>query len=292
MGRDFYQAYAVARDTIEEAEDLLEKNLKEIIFEGPESTLTQTHHSQLAIYVISMAQYNVVQELFPHLTPSFCSGLSLGEYTAITAANKMSYKDCLKLVERRGQFMSDACESTKGTMAVVLGLDGDTVESFAKGIENLWVANLNCPGQVVISGTQAGIDRGAEAAKQAGAKRVLPLQVHGAFHSGLMQQAEERLAPYIHEASIVSSETRLAMNVPGDLVEDISQIRQNLISQVTHSVRWQQGIESLCKEGVDLFIEVGCGKTLAGMNKRMGVSVPTISIEKVEDLKQLETVRI
>ena len=133
-----------------------------------------------------------------------------------------------------------------------------------------------------------GIEAGMAAAKAKGAKRVLPLQVHGAFHSGLMKEAEERLTPYINQVEIKDQEIALVMNVPGDFVESSDQIRKNLIKQVTHPVRWEQGIRSIAKSGVDLYVEIGCGKTLTGLNKKIGVTAPTISIEKVDDLSQLE----
>ena len=149
------------------------------------------------------------------------------------------------------------------------------------------MANFNCPGQVVISGTIEGIEAGTAASKAAGAKRVLPLQVHGAFHSGLMRSAEERLAVHIQEALLQESSVALVMNVPGDFVEDVNEIRRHLIQQVTHSVRWEQGVRKMIASDIDLFIELGCGKTLSGFNKRIGVEAPTISVETIVDLEQL-----
>lgn len=189
--------------------------------------------------------------------------------------------------------MNDACESRSGTMAVVLGLDADAVEALVKEVDmpqDLWAANFNCPGQVVISGTAKGIEAGTAAAKAKGAKRVLPLQVHGAFHSGLMKDAEERLRPHVQDAPLQASPIELVMNVPGDYVTDIQRIRDNLIQQVTHPVRWEQGIRRMCESGVELFVEIGCGKTLAGFNKRINELIPTVSIEKVADLEQLNAV--
>lgn len=285
MGKDIFDHFAVARATIEEADDILNRKLSSIIFQGPEAMLTETQNSQTAIFVISVAFTRVLQELFPALKPQICAGLSLGEYTALTAAEFLPFHDCLPLVQYRAQFMNDACEKRKGAMAVVMGLEADVVEKLVQEANmphDLWAANFNCPGQVVISGTEKGIAAGSEAAKVKGAKRVLPLSVHGAFHSGLMQEAGERLAPYIENASIRQGKCELVMNVPGNFVKDPVQIRQNLIKQVTNPVRWEQGIKAM--EGVDLFIEIGCGKTLAGMNKRIGVLAQTLSFEKMEDL--------
>lgn len=291
MGKDFIESFPVARQTFEEADEILGRNLSKIVREGPEELLTETRNSQTGIYVTSIALLRVLQQLFPSLQPSFCAGLSLGEYTALHATGRLSFAECLSLVQHRGQYMNEACEATRGTMAVVLGLDAEQVEAVVKEVNlpnELWVANFNCPGQVVISGTLKGIEVGSAAAKSKGAKRVLPLQVHGAFHSGLMQTAEQKLAPHIEHLSLQDSSIQLAMNVVGDIVSDKKQIKSNLIKQVTHSVRWEQGVRKMVEAEVDLFIEIGCGKALTGFNKRIGVTVPTWSIEKVEDLKTME----
>lgn len=289
MAKDFIQEFSAARLAFEEADDLLKRHLSEIILNGPEAELTKTKNSQTGIYVASMAIFRVIKELF-EIDPFVCAGLSLGEYTALTAGEYLLFKDCLPLVQTRGELMNQACEETKGEMVVVLGLNGDEVEQAVKETQlphDLWVANYNCPGQIVLAGTPKGIEAGKAAVLAKGAKRVLPLQVHGAFHSGLMQSAEKRLAEPLMHAPLKKGASALVMNVPGDFVSDIKQIRQNLIEQVTRSVRWEQGIRAMEKQEVDLYIEIGPGKTLAGMNKRIGVKVPTISIEKVEDLQAL-----
>lgn len=293
MGKDFYDGYSVVRETFEEANDGLGRDLSKIILEGPEDVLTETRNSQAGIYVVSIALLRVLQKLFQELKPTVCAGLSLGEYSAVTAAGYLPFEHGLPLVQYRGQFMNDACENHKGTMAVVLGLDADAVEEMVKDINlpnDLWAANFNCPGQVVISGTIGGIEAGTEAAKAKGAKRVLPLQVHGAFHSGLMKEAEQRLTPYVQNAPFKESSIQLVMNVPGNYTKEVSHVRQNLIRQVTQPVRWEQGVRRMVEQGIELFIEIGCGKTLSGFNKRINSTIPTISIEKVSDLEQLNTV--
>lgn len=292
MGKDFAEHYALARHTFEEADDVLGRKLSTIIFDGPEALLTETKNSQTGIYVVSVAIWRVLGQLFPELRPQFCAGLSLGEYSALTAAGRLNFADGLVLVQQRGQYMNDACEATKGTMAVVLGLDGDTVEEIVREVNlphDLWAANFNCPGQVVISGSAKGIEAGTVAVKAKGAKRVLPLQVHGAFHSGLMQSAEQKLAPYIERVHLADSSCKLVMNVPGGVVEDTAEMRRQLIRQVTHPVRWEQGVRAMANDGVDLFVEIGCGKTLAGFNKRIGVAAATVSIDKIGDIAALET---
>lgn len=291
MGKSFALKYPEAKQTFEEAEDILGRALTPVIFEGPESDLKATRNSQVALFVTSLAVLRVLQKEYPFLQPAVCAGLSLGEYTALVASKRISFKECLPLVNFRAQFMNDACEKHQGTMAVVLGLDAATVEEIVRDLQlpnQLWTANYNSPGQVVLSGTVKGVEAGMEAAKARGAKRVLPLQVHGAFHSGLMKEAEERLAPYIHAVAIQDSPIELVMNVPGDFVKEPTQVQQNLIKQVSHSVRWDQGIRAMEKAGVDLYLEIGCGKTLAGLNKQIGVLAPTVTIDKLEDLLLIE----
>jgi len=285
MGKDFYDSFRVAKETFQEADDHLGSKLSKLIFEGPEETLTQTKHSQLAIFVTSMAILRTVAEQLPHLTPDVCAGLSLGEYTAICASGRLDFTSGLTLVRERALLMNLACENIPGTMAAVLGLDAAGVESAIKGIEGVWIGNYNAPGQIVISGIQSSVEKASMALKAKGAKRVLPLTVHGAFHSGLMQGAQDALAPFIEQITFKPSSIDLVMNVPGDFSQEI---HQNLIRQVTQPVRWEQGISAMKAAGVELFFEIGCGKTLTGLNKKMGII--STSIEKVPDLEAVHAI--
>jgi len=291
MAKDFYDSFSVAREVFEEADDRLKEPLSRLIFEGPKEELTLTRNSQCAIYVSSIAIWRVIQKQFPDLIPNYCAGLSLGEYTALTASGKLTFTDTLSLVRLRAQAMQEACESRPGTMQVVLGLESSAVQE-AIGALNpphlVWVANLNCPGQVVISGTLDGIHSALEKLKEMGARRFLPLDVSGAFHSGLMQEAKEKLAPYILSASLKESEPLLVMNVSGKAEREVGNICRHLIDQVTNPVLWESGIRTIESLGVDLFIEIGCGKTLQGLNKKIGTAVPTISVEKIFELEELE----
>lgn len=291
MGKDIVQHFAIARQTYEEADDILGRGLSDIILEGPDLELTATRNSQAGIFVTSVAILRVLYQLMPELKPAICAGLSLGEYTALYASGRIAFADCLSLVQHRGEYMNAACEAVPGTMAVIMGLDADLVENMVKEINlphDLWVANFNCPGQVVISGTSKGIEAGTAAAKAKGAKRVLPLQVHGAFHSGLMQEAEQRLAPHVSQVKLNESPVTLIMNVVGAPVRTQEEIRGNLIKQVTGSVRWEQGIRAMGSGCT--FIEIGCGKVLAGFNKRIVPEALTVSVDKMEDLKNLEAI--
>ena len=289
MAKDFYENFPTAKETFQEADDILGRNLSKIILEGPVDLLTETRNSQTGIFVASVAILRTLQKLFPKLTPTVCAGLSLGEYTALTASGKLDFASTLQLVQKRGTFMNDACLATQGTMAVVLGLSAEQAEKVVKDVNlphDLWAANFNCPGQVVISGTLKGIEAGTQAAKTAGAKRVLPLQVHGAFHSGLMKSAEERLCEYVAAAPLKEGSIDLIMNVPGDYVKELSQVRNFLIQQVTHPVRWEQGVRAM--HGIERCYEIGCGKALSGFSKRIEGAPETVSIEKVSDLEALE----
>jgi [acyl-carrier-protein] S-malonyltransferase len=290
MGKDFYDQFPAAREVFQEADDLLKEHLSTLIFEGPAEVLTETKNSQVAIFVTSVALLRAMQSQFPELAPSVCAGLSLGEYSALCAAEKIPFKECLFLVRHRGQYMNEACEITEGTMRVVLGMEPDQVEaivnSYSKEL-SVWVANLNCPGQIVISGKVDGIEKISEILKEKGAKRVLPLKVSGAFHSGLMQSAREKLRSLIEHAPFKESSIEIVMNVPGDFVTSLSDLRANLIDQVTAPVRWEKGVRTIMHRGIDLFIEIGCGTTLTGMNKKIEVGVPSLSIDKVIDLEQL-----
>lgn len=289
MGKDFFGQFPVARRTFEEANDLLHWSLSQLVFEGAEADLTATKNCQIALFVDSIAKMRAMQELYPHIQPAVCTGLSLGEYSALVGAKILSFADCLKLVERRAFFMHQACEETKGTMAVVMGLETQAVEDALRGLEGqAWIANLNCPGQIVISGTPKGIEEATHKLKEKNARRILPLNVHGAFHSGLMAKAEQQLAPYVAEAPLQKSEVGFVMNVPGDFVEEVDAIRDNLVKQVTHSVLWESGIRAIDQRDIDLFVEIGAGKTLAGLNKRIAPTAPTLSIERTEDLKEVE----
>lgn len=290
MGKDFFEHFPIACQTFEEADDFLQSSFSKLIFEGPSDELTKTCNSQSAIYVVSMALYRVIEQQFPDFTPNICAGLSLGEYTALTVAGKIGFTDCLDLVRLRGCAMQEACEETKGSMQVVLGMTEEAVDAVICKLNPphpVWVANINCPGQVVIAGSLDALTSAGEALKQNGAKRVLPLEVSGAFHSGLMRSAQEKLKSKIATTSFHESATQVVMNVPGDFVSGLPQMREALVDQVVSPVRWERGIRKMMEDKVEAYVEIGPGKTLAGMNKRIGVTELTLSIEKVSDLEGL-----
>lgn len=278
MGKDFFEAFEVARHTFEEADDILGRHLSRLIFEGPSGELTLTKNAQVAIYVMSMAVYRTVREQCPDLTPTLCAGLSLGEYTALTASGYAKFEDCLPIVAQRGALMHEASTKYPGTMAVVLGMEEEVIRGALGGLDCV-VANLNCPGQVVISGSLDGVAKGSEILKGKGARKVLPLDVSGAFHSPLMQEAGAGLAESLKTLPLQESSVRFVMNTVGEEVSDLEAIRKNLLDQVTQPVYWEKGVRSM---GAEEFVEIGCGKTLSGMNRKM--KLPCMNIGKVEDL--------
>ncbi len=286
MGKDFYNSFNIVCETFEEADGRLGFSLSKLIFEGPAEELTLTKNSQIAIYVMSIALWRVFKQECPDLVPSVVGGLSLGEYSALTVSGRLSFQEGIDLVRARGEYMYDVGVNSPGTMAVALGMKPEEVSVVVDPIEGVWIANLNCPGQVVISGTIPGVEKASALLKKKGAKRVIPLDVSGAFHSGLMEEAKSKLKEKIDVVALSDSSIDLVMNVPGDFVSE-GEIRENMIDQVVSPVRWERGIRKMEESGVELFIEIGCGKTLSGMNRKIGVKGSTLSIEKGEDLQAL-----
>lgn len=288
MGYDFYQEFKIAREIFEQANDLLGYKLTDIIFEGPEEKLKMTKYCQVAIFTASIAFFKVFESIYDCI-PNICAGLSLGEYSALCAAKKIAFADCLKLVEARAIFMEEASTQFPGGLSVVLGLDPDQVEAMISPLdEKVWIANINCPKQVVISGSHSALKKAEIALKESGAKRVLPLDVSGPFHSGLMRQASDYLRPMIESTSFHHSSTEIVMNVTGNFVYEINQIKQNLASQVYSTTLWDQSIRLMDQKETSLYIECGPGKTLAGMNKKIGIQGVTFSIENCRELLDFE----
>lgn len=288
MGRDFYVHFSEAKEVFQEADDLLGRDLSKLIFEGPLDRLTRTDNCQVAIYVTSVALLRVVERQFPDLKPSACAGLSLGEYSALTAADKMPFAECLPLVQARATSMHEACLTRPGTMVVVLGQTPEALQALLDRMslpKRVWIANLNCPGQVVLAGTQEGIQATQSFLREQGVKRVLPLEVAGAFHCPLMEEARRRLEPLIRQASVRESGVDVYMNAKGGVCRSVDEIRSLMIEQVTDPVYWERGIHEMEGAGIGQFIEIGPGKTLSGMNRRIGVSGTTFNVEKIEDLE-------
>lgn len=289
MGRAFYNHVPESRAVFDRADELLRYELTDIIFNGPAEKLTETKHAQTAIFVVSQAILAALEKHVPDLKPSLVAGLSLGEYSALAASGALSFDDALSIVSTRARLMHQACEETKGAMAVVLGMEDSAVEEVVKEVgQGVWMANLNCPGQVAISGTLQGIEAASSLAKEQGAKRVILLDVHGAFHSGLMQNAENQLASHLNKLTFSPLICPIVMNVTGEKTTQADHIRANLEHQVTEPVYWKKGIESMDRAGIELYVEIGCGKVLSGLNRRIGVIGTSVNVEVPEDLEKLQ----
>lgn len=289
MGKDVFEEFFKAKEVFEQASEALSLNLPQLIFQGSKELLQQTKYSQIAIFTISMALHAVLHDLYPEIKPYICAGLSLGEYAALCAGGKMSLQEGIDLVIARGVYMQEVSEKQPGTLHVVLGLEEAQVASALQDLdEKVWIANLNCPGQVVISGSFAGLEKAGEGLKRRGAKRIIPLEVSGPFHSGLMQEAQDRLEQKIQQVNILSSSTFVVMNVCGEKVEDPCKVKQYMVQQVTSPTRWAKTIATIEDSAPDLYIELGPGKTLCGMNKKIGVKPPSYGIENIQELYGLE----
>jgi [acyl-carrier-protein] S-malonyltransferase len=266
MGKDIYDANPKAKALFDNADQILGFDISRIMFSGSADELKQTNVTQPAIFIHSVA-IALSQEA---QSPDMVAGHSLGEFSSLVANKTLSFEDALKLVSKRAQAMQKACELNPSTMAAILGLDDKIVEDICASIDEVVVAaNYNCPGQLVISGSMKGIEIACEKLKAAGAKRALPLQVGGAFHSPLMEPAREELAAAIDATHFDSPICPVYQNVNGLPSTNVSEIKKNLISQLTAPVRWTQSVQNMTKDGATIFIESGPGKVLQGLVKKI-----------------------
>lgn len=284
MGQDLTNAYPTAKGIIEQADRDLGFSLSKIMFEGPNEELTRTCYCQPALYVHGLACLAVLKELVPSLNPVAAAGLSLGEFTAHAAAGSYSFAEGLNLVQKRGAYMEEACNATKGTMAAMIGGSDDAVIALAKACD-VDVANFNCPGQTVVSGTEEGVDKAIAGAKDAGIKIAKKLNVAGAYHSRLMRSAQIKLEAELKNVQFSMPPIPVYCNYEARPVESPEDIRLMLANQVCGSVRWTESMQKLTDQGHRLFIELGPGKTLAGMMGRICKEATVISIEDVESLQ-------
>jgi [acyl-carrier-protein] S-malonyltransferase len=284
MGRALYEQSAAAARVLDEAESALEGAFLTALFEGPEEALTATDVSQPAIYAVSYAAYCVLRESCPELKVSAVAGLSLGEYTALTAAGSLPFSEGVRLVRHRGRLMQAAAEERRGTMASVLGLEADLLAGICDGIDDVYVANYNCPGQIVISGSETGVQQASAACNEAGARRVVPLQVSGAFHSPFMASAREQLQPVLDAVPWVEPQFPVLANVTGMPYESAGAIAPLLGRQVVESVRWEDDCRWILLQGVERFCEVGPGKVLQGLMRKIERGARVVSMETPEEI--------
>ena len=284
MGQSFYEADADARAVFDEASELLGYDMKALCFEENEK-LNLTQYTQPAMVTTGIAIMKVVEK--QGLLPDTAAGLSLGEYEALYAAGALSVTDAIRVVARRGELMEAAVPAGVGAMAAVLGAEASLIEETLSEIPEVWIANYNCPGQIVISGKKEAVEAAAEALKASGIKRVLMLNVSGPFHSGLLREAGEELGKVLAETEIHPLRIPYYANVTGDIVEDAAKVRGLLTEQVYSSVRFEQSIRNMLSAGVDTFYELGPGKTLAGFVKKIDREATVVNIETMEDLSKL-----
>lgn len=286
MGRDIHDEYPQVRRLYEEACDLLETDITRISFEGPAETLKQTIYTQPAILLHSMAVASIIGST--GITPDFVAGHSLGEYSALAAADSLTPAEALKLVKLRSTLMQKAGEDEPGTMAVFIGLSPAEAEQVCQEAstdqEPVQPANFNSPEQIAIAGAVPAVKRAMELAKAAGAKRALPIPVSGAFHSVLMSSAQEGLSGAVQSADIRDANMPLIANVTGQPVTDESEIRHLLIEQLTQPVRWVDSMNTLLDLGVDTFVEVGPGAVLKGLMRRINPDVRFLNADKIDSI--------
>src|SRR5436309_1420669 len=284
MGRDLAEQFPVAGDLFQQANEILDRNLSEIAWNGPIDELTKTSNCQPALYIHSLAALAVLRDLAGEFPIGGAAGLSLGEMTAHAAAGTFDFAKGLKLVQRRGEFMDEACAATNGAMAAMMGGAENDVRRLAAD-EDVDVANINAPGQIVISGERAKVEAAVGLAKEYGIRRATLLNVAGAYHSRLMEGAYEKLGEALLEVQMQLPEFPVISNVTGEEVKTLPEIRRTLQDQVTSTVRWSDCMERLVDLGCDFFVELGPGGVLAGLLKRTCKDVDVVSVSDVESVR-------
>ncbi|MCX4273474.1 MAG: ACP S-malonyltransferase [Acetatifactor sp.] len=285
MGKDFYEQYEAAREVYRLAEKATGLDVAALCFEEDER-LHITEYTQIAMLATEVAILKVLEQ--KGLKADCCAGLSLGEYGALAAARVMESEDLFRLIRCRGIYMQEAYP-TGGAMTAVLGLDADTIREVCQATEGIVsIANDNCPGQIVITGQEQAVEAAAEKLREAGAKRCVPLKVSGPFHSALLAGAGEKLAEKLAEVTVQDPQIPYLCNVEAAPVTDKSRVKELLAKQVCGTVRWRETMEHMLADGVDTFVEIGPGKTLAGFLRKINREATVYNVEKVEDLEKLD----
>ncbi len=286
MGKDLYDSFPQAKEVFDKAGSILKFDIKKLCFEGPQDELSATNNSQPAILTASVAALRALEAsaLYGQYTPRFSLGLSLGEYTALVAAGSISFEDALVLVRKRGEYMEDASKKNPGKMACVIGMEIKAVEDLCKGF-GCEIANLNCPGQVVVSGKTNNIELFASFAKEKGAKRVLMLDVSGPFHSSLMTAARDKLKDYIDKVRIAAPAIPFISNVDAKVQADPAKIKENLIMQVNSKTLWEESVKLAAASGVKTFLEIGPGQVLKGLLKKIDPKLEVKNVSACRDIQ-------
>lgn len=282
MGKDFYEKFDTAKMVFDQASQWLDLDMKELCFEENDR-LDLTEYTQAAMVTACLAMTKVIEEQGLH--PDVTAGLSLGEYCAIETAGGMSLKDAITTVRKRGILMEQAVPAGQGSMAAVLGMKAEEIEKITDTLEGVTIANYNCPGQIVISGVKEAVEQAGEQLKNAGAKRVLPLNVSGPFHSRMLEEAGKELGKVLENVELSPLKIPYVTNVTAQYVENCKETKALLEKQISSSVRWQQSMENMIASGIDTFVEIGPGKTLAGFLRKIDRSVKVFNIQTVEDME-------
>ena len=287
MGQDFYQETETGREMFEKASEILGFSMTDLCFDPAQTDrLNITEYTQPAMVTASLAMMRVFMER-TGIRPDVAAGLSLGEYPAMAAAGVMSDEDAIRTVRQRGILMQGEVPVGQGAMSAVLAMDAEKIEEVIAPIEGVQIANYNCPGQIVITGEAAAVAEAGTALKEAGARRVLPLKVSGPFHSPMMRPAGEELAKVFAGVSMNPLKIPYVANINAEVITDCGRIEGLLVEQVSGSVRWQQSVETMIREGVDTFVEIGPGKTLTGFLRKIDKNVKAYHIGSWEEAVQV-----
>ena len=290
MGKDLYENSPAAAEIFRQANEILGWDIMDVCFNGPDEKLTESRCCQPAIFTVSMAALAAFREKFPMVKPVGAAGLSLGEYGALCCADYFSFSDGLRLVSKRAELMDAACRQAAGTMASILTNGSVTKETFQKICSDcgIWVANYNNPMQTVISGGVDGVAKAVEIFKTVeGVRRVVPLNVAGAFHSGMMTEAGEKLREVLAGVEVKRNDIPVAQNFTGTITEDYTKIKENLVRQVAGSVQWIGCVQALSTAGADTFIEFGPGTVLTGLIRKIDPSKKLLNVQSAEDLGKI-----
>ena len=285
MGKDFYDNFDVAKNFFDEADDALGYSIKKMCFEGSEDDLKLTANTQPAILIVSVIAAELLKA--EGINAEVAGGHSLGEYSALVTAGALKFRDAVVLVHKRGQFMQEAVPVGEGSMAAIIGLDDNIIVDTCNEIPDaVQAVNFNCPGQTVIAGTVKGVDTAVEKLKAAGAKKAVVLPVSAPFHSTLMKPAAEKLSAELDKIEIKNAAFPIAANFNGNLETSATEIKNNLVSQADHPVKWIDCVKAMQNFGADIFVECGPGKTLCGFNRRIDKNIKSFNVENIESLKK------
>lgn len=291
MGKDLYDSIPLVRSLFEEADEILRRNIHSIMFNGPDETLRQTENTQPALFIVSCALFELIKK--NGILPSVAAGHSLGEYSALYAAGAFSFEQALRLVEQRGKLIQECCRENPGTMSAIIGLTRTQIEDICADCSRtgtVEAVNVNCPGQIVIAGSEDSVTCAEKRAVELGAHKIIRLNVSGPFHSSYMHKASVRMKEYLEKASINDIAIPVISNVDAKKTDKKNDIIAKLAAQIDHTVLWEDSIRMMMSMNIDTFIEVGPGKVLTGLNKRIDKKLNTMHVENIQTLEHVQKI--